>query len=380
MKLLHLADLHLGRRVNEFDLLEDQRAILEQILALCAARGVDAVLLAGDVYDKSIPSAEAVALLDWFFTALTAQGRQVFVISGNHDSAARLDFGSRLLALSGLHITGSFRGAPGHAVLRDEWGEVHFWSLPFVRAASVAHWLPDADTATYDRAVAAALAAAQPDPAARNVLLAHQFVTAGGAAPIASGSESALTVGTVDNVDYTRFDAYDYVALGHIHGAQRVGRDTVRYAGSPLKYSLSECRQQKSVPLVTLGPKGSVEVELLALHPLRDMRHLTGPLEALLDRSRAADTGDYLWVTLTDEGPVLDAMRRVKAVYPNTMKLDFAARAGLVHAAPKAEALRQKSFAELFAEFYETAAGAAPTEAEWALLREAQARTEEVLK
>ena len=377
MKLLHLADLHLGRRVNEFDLLEDQRAILEQILALCEEKQVDTVLLAGDLYDKSVPSAEAVALLDWFLTALTAQKRTVVAIAGNHDSAARLDFGSRLLSAGGLYITGSFRGAPGRVVLSDAWGEVHIHALPFIKAATVAHYLPEADTSSYSRAVAAALAASPPDSSVRSVLLAHQFVTAGGQAPEASGSETALNVGTVDNVDVSCFDGYDYVALGHIHSAQRVGRDTVRYAGSPLKYSLSEWQQRKTAPLITLGAKGSVDYELLTLTPRRDMRHITGPMAELLDRRRVQDTDDYLWVTLTDEKPILDAMRQVKAVYPNTMKLDFAVRRNTAAPQMRVETMRAKSFEALFGEFYETASGAKPTEAEWALLAEAQAKIKE---
>ncbi|MFR3227158.1 MAG: metallophosphoesterase family protein, partial [Blautia massiliensis (ex Durand et al. 2017)] len=236
MKFLHLADLHLGKRVNGFDMLEDQRYILEEILALCDQHGVEAVVLAGDIYDAPVPPAAACTLLDWFLTRLAARQIPVLAVSGNHDSAERLDFAAGLLAGQGVHLAGRFNGAPRQVVLNDRFGPVEFTLLPFVRAATVRHYMPDADLPDYDSAVAAALNACQP-AAARRVLVAHQMVVAGICPPQMAGSESApLTVGTVDSVDSSRFLGFAYTALGHIHRAQRVGLENVRYAGAPLCY------------------------------------------------------------------------------------------------------------------------------------------------
>ena len=233
MKFLHLADLHLGKRVNGFDMLEDQRFILEQILTLCEKHGVEAVVIAGDIYDTPVPPAAACTLLDWFLTQLAARRIPVLAVSGNHDSAERLDFASSLLAEQNVHIAGRFTGCPKQVVLNDRHGPIEFTLLPFVRAATVRHYLPDADITDYDSAVGAALAVCEP-AAPRRVLVAHQMVVSGVCPPQLSGSETApLTVGTVDSIDAARFAGFCYAALGHIHRAQRVGIDAVRYAGAP---------------------------------------------------------------------------------------------------------------------------------------------------
>ena len=353
MRFLHLADLHLGKRVNEFSLLEDQRFVLEQILALVPARQIDAVVLAGDLYDKPVPPAEAVELLDWFLTALARQGCAVLAVSGNHDSPERLAFGSALLAGARVHIAGEYRGAPLRVTLNDAFGPVDFTLLPFVRACAVAPFCPaDARPRNADEAVAAALAALPPDPARRNVLVAHQFAVAGAQLPAVCDSE-IVPVGGVDAVDVSRFSGYDYVALGHLHGPQQLGRETVRYAGSPLKYSFSEVRHRKSAPLVTLAAAGEISVELVPLAPRRDLRELTGPMAALLDPKNVTDTDDYLHVTLTDDEELLDAMARVRAVYPNLMKLDFDNRRTRAAGGRTAAAdVRQKTLPQLFDEFY----------------------------
>ena len=256
MKFLHLADLHLGKRVNGFDMLEDQRFILEQILPLCEKHGVEAVVIAGDIYDTPVPPAAACTLLDWFLTQLAARRIPVLAVSGNHDSAERLDFASSLLAEQNVHIAGRFTGCPKQVVLNDRHGPIEFTLLPFVRAATVRHYLPDADITDYDSAVGAALAVCEP-AAPRRVLVAHQMVVSGVCPPQLSGSETApLTVGTVDSIDAARFAGFCYAALGHIHRAQRVGIDAVRYAGAPLCYHLDECGMQKSVTLVRVGKRG----------------------------------------------------------------------------------------------------------------------------
>ena len=321
MKFLHLADLHLGKRVNGFSMLEDQAHILRQILAILDDEQPDGVLIAGDVYDKSVPSVEAVGLLDGFLTELRARGVPVLLISGNHDSPERLAFGGRVMDSCGIHISPVYDGALAPVTLHDEFGPVHVWLLPFVKPAHVRRWFPDADIESYTDAVAEAVAHMDIDTAARNVLVTHQFVTGG----TRSGSEE-LSVGGTDNVDSGVFAPFDYVALGHLHGAQHIGRETIRYAGSPLKYSFSEARQHKSVTVVTLGEKGDVQVRTAALTPLRELREIRGSYDELTARSFYEHTtyrSDYLHLILTDEQDVFDAMSRLRTIYPYLMTLDY---------------------------------------------------------
>lgn len=321
MKFLHLADLHLGKRVNGFSMLEDQAHILRQILAILDDEQPDGVLIAGDVYDKSVPSVEAVELLDGFLTELCARGVPVLLISGNHDSPERLAFGGRVMDSCGIHISPVYDGALAPVTLHDEFGPVHVWLLPFVKPAHVRRWFPDADIESYTDAVAEAVAHMDIDTAARNVLVTHQFVTGG----TRSGSEE-LSVGGTDNVDSGVFAPFDYVALGHLHGAQHIGREMIRYAGSPLKYSFSEARQHKSVTVVTLGEKGDVQVRTAALTPLRELREIRGSYDELTARSFYEHTtyrSDYLHLILTDEQDVFDAMSRLRTIYPYLMTLDY---------------------------------------------------------
>lgn len=321
MKFLHLADLHLGKRVNGFSMLEDQAHILRQILAILDDEQPDGVLIAGDVYDKSVPSVEAVELLDGFLTELRARGVPVLLISGNHDSPERLAFGGRVMDSCGIHISPVYDGALAPVTLQDAFGPVHVWLLPFVKPAHVRRWFPDADIECYTDAMAEAVAHMDIDTAARNVLVTHQFVTGG----TRSGSEE-LSVGGTDNVDSGVFAPFDYVALGHLHGAQHIGRETIRYAGSPLKYSFSEARQHKSVTVVTLGEKGDVQVRTVALTPLRELREIRGSYDELTARSFYEHTtyrSDYLHLILTDEQDVFDAMSRLRTIYPYLMTLDY---------------------------------------------------------
>ncbi|MFR7767216.1 MAG: exonuclease SbcCD subunit D [Oscillospiraceae bacterium] len=321
MKFLHLADLHLGKRVNGFSMLEDQAHILRQILAILDDEQPDGVLIAGDVYDKSVPSVEAVGLLDGFLTELRARGVPVLLISGNHDSPERLAFGGRVMDSCGIHISPVYDGALAPVTLQDAFGPVHVWLLPFVKPAHMRRWFPDADIESYTDAVAEAVAHMDIDTAARNVLVTHQFVTGGAR----SGSEE-LSVGGTDNVDSGVFAPFDYVALGHLHGAQHIGRETIRYAGSPLKYSFSEARQHKSVTVVTLGEKGDVQVRTVALTPLRELREIRGSYDELTARSFYEHTtyrSNYLHLILTDEQDVFDAMSRLRTIYPYLMTLDY---------------------------------------------------------
>ncbi len=321
VKLIHLSDLHLGKRVNEFSMLEDQRYILSEILRLVDQEQPDGVLIAGDVYDKSVPSGEAVTLLDDFLVALSQRNLQVFLISGNHDSPERLAFGGRLMAGSGVHVAPMYQGRVAPVVLEDRYGPVNLYLLPFLKPAQVRRCFPDREIATYTDALAAAVEAMEVDTAGRNVLVAHQFVTG------ATRSDSEdISVGGTDNVDVSVFDPFDYVALGHIHGPQKVGRDTVRYCGTPLKYSFSEARQQKSLTVVELGAKGQISLRTLPLSPLRDLVELRGSYEELTLRSFYENTSyrqDYVHITLTDEEDIPDAVGKLRVIYNNLMKLDY---------------------------------------------------------
>jgi len=320
MKLIHLSDLHLGKWVNGFSMLDDQAHILRQILAIIDREAPDAVLLAGDIYDKAVPPAEAVGMFDDFLCQLARRQLQVFVLSGNHDSPERIAFGGRLMTHSGIHLSPVYDGAVAPVTLQDEHGPVSIFLLPFLKPAHVRRRFPEEEIESYTDALRVAIRAMHIDSARRNVLVTHQFVTG------ASRSESEqLSVGGSDNVDASVFDGFDYVALGHIHGPQSVGRETLRYCGTPLKYSFSEADHQKSVTVAELGPKGSVTVRTVPLTPLHDLRRLRGTYMELTDRSRYLHTAtdDYLHITLTDEEDVPDAIGRLRVIYPNLMKLDY---------------------------------------------------------
>lgn len=350
MKFLHLSDLHLGKRLLGCSLLEDQRYILEQLLPI--AREADAVLIAGDVYDKAVPSAEAVALCDWFLTRLAGQGTPVLLISGNHDSAQRLAFGARLMAGGGIHIAPVFSGAPDPVLFRDRWGEVAVYLLPFLKPVSVRQVYPEEEISSYQDALACVLRHMPLDPDRRNLLVAHQYVA--GAKQCQS---EEVSIGGLDQVDASLFDAFDYVALGHLHTPQWVGRETVRYCGTPLKYSFSEAGQEKAALLVTLEEKGAVQLERRPLTPLRELSTLRGTYLELTDRLFYKDrnTRDYLHIVLTDEEDIPQALGRLRAVYPNLLSLEYDNRRtqSSQTVIPDGEAHRRSPL-ELLSDFYET--------------------------
>ena len=362
MKFVHLSDLHLGKRVNGFSMVEDQQYISEQILALVAQVRPDGALLAGDLYDKAVPSAEAVALLDDFLVRLSRLC-EVFLISGNHDSPERLAFGGRLMERSGVFVSPVYSGAVTPLTRQDAFGPVQLYLLPFVKPAQVRRCFPDLEINSYNDALAAVLSAMEVDPTQRNILMTHQFVT--GAAPC-DGED--LSVGGTDQVDGALFDAFDYVALGHLHSPQAVGRESLRYCGSPLKYSFSEARQEKSLTVVELGPKGQVSVSALPLRPMRDMVELRGSYEALTYRGFYQDTAypeSYVHITLTDEEDIPDAVRKLQVIYPYLMKLTYDNRrtqaAGL---GEDWEAAERQSPLELLEAFYAAQNGAAMDDAQ----------------
>ena len=351
MKFFHLSDLHLGRRIYEFSLIDDQKYILKEILRRTDEEHPDAVVIAGDIYDRAVPSAEAVELFDSFLTELAGRHIPVLAIAGNHDSPERIAFGAGLMAPSGVHLSPVYNGRVEPVTLSDAYGEVRFYLLPFIKPANVRRFYPDAVIESYTDALRCAVEHMNVDPSARNVLVTHQFVTGG----IRSDSED-VTVGGTDNVDAAVFDGFDYVALGHLHGAQNIGRETLRYSGTPLKYSFAEKDQIKSITVVKLGAKGNVSVSSLPLTPRRDMREIRGTyIELTLRDSYAGtDTEDYIHAVLTDENDIPNALARLRSIYPNLMKLDYdnlRTRSSAVIAAE--ERHRTMTGAELFAELYE---------------------------
>ena len=351
MKLMHLSDLHLGKRVYEFSMYEDQKYILSQILEIADEEQVQAVMICGDIYDKQIPPAESVQLFDDFLTKLSERKLPVFIISGNHDSAERLSFGARLMEQSGVCFSETFSGKIQTYQLQDENGSLNLYLLPFLKPTIVRQAFPEAEIGSYQDAVAYALQQVKPDESQRNILMAHQFVTG------AHRSESEeILVGGLDNIDASVFSAYDYVALGHIHTPQKVGRETIRYCGTPIKYSFSEAAKDKSVTIVELAEKGKVQIQEHILKPLHDLREIRGTYEELTARKNYADTDveDYLHITLTDEEDIMDVMDKLHTIYPNIMKLDYDnLRTRNSNHISGVDPLQEKSPAELFEAFYQ---------------------------
>lgn len=330
MKVLHVSDLHIGKRVNGMSMLDDQRYILRQILDIAEKRQVSVLLIAGDVYDKASPSAEAVTVFDAFLIDAVAADLRVLAIPGNHDSAERIAYAQGLLEKQGVCLPPVYAGEVERVELEDEHGPVEFWLLPFLKPGDVRRFFPDEEIGDdYSAALRAVLGACAIDQGKRNVVLSHQLVTAYGTAPDRADDE--IKLGGMDNVDVSVYDAFDYVALGHVHRPQRVGRDTVRYSGSPLKYSFSEARYDKSAALIELGEKEPgddvgecVSFELIPLVPLHDVREVRGTLADVLAMGTAHDASqDYLHITLSDEHPQLDAMAKIHEVFPNAMMLDY---------------------------------------------------------
>lgn len=330
MKVLHVSDLHIGKRVNGMSMLDDQRYILRQILDIAEKHQVSVLLIAGDVYDKASPSAEAVTVFDAFLTDAVAAGLRVLAIPGNHDSAERIAYAQGLLEKQGVCLPPVYAGEVERVELEDEHGPVEFWLLPFLKPGDVRRFFPDEEIGDdYSAALRAVLGACAIDQGKRNVVLSHQLVTAYGTAPDRADDE--IKLGGMDNVDVSVYGAFDYVALGHVHRPQRVGRDTVRYSGSPLKYSFSEARYDKSAALIELGEKKPgddvgecVSFELIPLVPLHDVREVRGTLADVLAMGTAHDASqDYLHITLSDQHPQLDAMAKIHEVFPNAMMLDY---------------------------------------------------------
>ena len=372
MKLMHVGDLHLGRSLGDFDLTEDQEYMLGQLLGIVEKQAVDAVLIAGDVYDKAIPSEAATRMLDYFLSSLAKRNVNVYMVSGNHDSDERLNYGSSLFETNHIFISTKYDGNLYKQTLKVDKVEADIYLLPFVKASQVRHFLTDAKIESYDDAVRAILDKADIDGSRINILVAHQFVMGKSEDPELSGSESLGTqsVGTVEKIGYDCFDLFDYAALGHIHSPQQVGRKEVRYSGSPLKYSLSEVNNEKFVSLITVSGKGKLEIELVPVKPMRNMRHLKGKIKDLLDKERITAPEDFIYATLTDEEIVNDAMGIFQQVYPNTVKIDYDnSHTREIELADISRIAEKRSFAELISDFYRQMYGCEISEEEMDVMR-----------
>lgn len=320
MKIIHLADLHIGKRVNEFSMIDDQKHILNQILEIIDKEKPDAVIIAGDVYDKQVPSIEAVELLDSFISDISKRKTTTFIISGNHDSAERLAFGSSLMAMGKIYISPVYNGKISKYTLKNDFGSANFYLLPFVKPNHVKRFFPDEKIESYTDAIRVVVDNLKLDTSEINILIAHQFVTG------ASRTESEeISVGGLDNVNASVFEDFDYVALGHIHRPQKIGTERIRYCGTPLKYSFSEVSDTKSVSIIEINSKEDFNLRTIPLIPKRDMRKIRGTYEELITKTsyENTNTDDYIHVTLTDEFNVVDAIQKLRVIYKNIMKLEY---------------------------------------------------------
>lgn len=350
MKIMHLSDLHIGKKVNEYSMLQDQIYILKEILQIIDDEKVETVIIAGDVYDRSLPPNEALELFDEFLFQLSGRNVNVFVISGNHDSPERISYCGRMMTENKIFLSPVYDGNVKPITLNDDYGEVNFYLLPFVRPADIRRYFPNENIENYTDAVKVAIDNMNVDFSERNILVTHQFVTG------AELSESEdIIVGGTDNVSGEVFDGFDYVALGHIHREQTVGKDNIRYCGTPLKYSFSEAKHIKSVTILDFNDKGNIEYSKIPLTPFRDMREIRGTYYELTLKSsyESTNTEDYLHITLTDEEDIPDAIGKLRSIYPNIMKLDYdnlrTRGSGTVDAI---ENIESKSPFELFAELF----------------------------
>ena len=354
MKILHLADLHLGKRVNEMSMIEDQKYILDQIITLIKEESVGIVLLCGDISEKSIPTIEAIHLLDEFLDQLSKMAIKVLMISGNHDSIDRLSFGKSLFTRSNLYIASQFENEIEKITVKENGITVNFYMLPFVKSAYISH-IFQLQTDSYEECFRYLIEHTKIDEEETNILLSHQFVTANKKNPELSDSETS-SLGGIDNIDFHIFDPFDYVALGHIHKPQAMGREMVRYAGSILKYSFSEIHMDKKATILTIDAKKEISLSFHPLKPLRDMREIECSLEELLKKQcEIGNQEDYMHVILTDEEQILDAIGKVRTIYPNVMQISFKNRRHmkqLESAQIKEDQISDQSPAELFEQFY----------------------------
>lgn len=368
MKFVHLSDLHLGKRVNEFSMLDDQRYIMKEILTIINDTKSDGVLIAGDIYDRTVPGEDAMKIWDEFLVSLAGKKLQVFAISGNHDSAVRFSDHSALVENTGIHLAPEYDGSIKCYTMNDDHGPVNIYMLPFIKPAAVRNLFPDEKIEDYTDACRVAVKHINLDKKERNILIAHQMIIG------STRCESEeVTVGGLDGVDVSVFDDFDYVALGHLHGKQKIGRDTVRYCGTPLKYSFSEKDHKKSVTLVELENKGEIIISEIGLVPKHDLREIRGTYEEIMSKKNyeGTNTDDYIHVVLTDENDIIDAIEKLRVVYPNIMKLSYDnKRTQNRQVITDAVNVEKKTPLELFEEFYEKQNNQSMTEEQKKLSRE----------
>lgn len=351
MRFLHLADLHIGKRVNGFSMIEDQKFVFEQVYNVIESENIDGVIMAGDIYDKPVPSAEAVKLFDEMLTKLVSMDLPIFVISGNHDSAERIGFGSDILSAAKVYMSRVYNGNLQKIELEDDYGEINVYLLPFIKPATVKNIYKDTEIKDYDEAVAYVISQEKIDKTKRNVIVSHQFVTG------AMRSESEeVSVGGLDNVSAKNYDAFDYVALGHIHRAQQMGRESIRYAGTLLKYSFSEESHNKSMTIVDLKEKGNIEIREIPVKPLHDLKTIKGKFSEITgeDFYKELKKEDYYRAVLTDEDDILNAVGKLKSIYPNLMSMEYDnARTRSYSVIDNAKTGENKSPLDYFEEFFE---------------------------
>ena len=358
MKILHLSDLHIGKIVLEQSMLDDQKYMLNQIIEKIQEEKIELVLISGDIYDRGVPPSEAVTVLNNFLKALIKDLHlKVCIIAGNHDSKERLNFGSEIFKSDGLYISSIYDGNIDKVELEDEYGKLNIYMLPYIKPIEVRQFFEeDVDVSSYHNAVKEVILKENINEKERNIILSHQFVTAGGIEPEKSESET-LYLGGTENVDVSCYDKFDYVALGHIHGPQRIGRDTARYAGTILKYSFSEVHQNKSLTVIDFKEKENLKIDLIPLKPLRDMRVIKGPIEELTKEENYSKTNreDYIRAIITNEEQVYDAIGQLRKVYPNVLRLDIENSKAKIDSETKLSDLdniKKKDEVELFNEFY----------------------------
>ena len=357
MKILHLADLHFGKILQEQSLIEDQEYILKEIINIIKEKEIKALLISGDIYDRSVPPTEAVNLLDNFLKILIKDLKiKVFIISGNHDSKDRLGFGNKIFEDEGLYIESKYNGRLKKVKLEDEYGPLNIYMLPFIKPVEVKKFFEDDVENNYDLAINKIIEKEEIDKSERNIIMVHQFVTAGNVKPERTESE-VLSLGGIENVDVSNFKSFDYVAIGHVHRPQKIGRDTARYAGTILKYSFSEINHNKSIPIIDIKEKGNITINLLPLKPLRDMREIKGPIEELIkeENYKEGNLEDYIKAIITNEEPVYDAIGKIKKIYPNTLKLEIQNSKTINSNTEQninLEEVKKKSELELFSDFY----------------------------
>ena len=358
MKILHLSDLHIGKIVLEQSMLDDQKYMLNQIIEKIQEEKIELVLISGDIYDRGVPPSEAVTVLNNFLKVLIKDLHlKVCIIAGNHDSKERLNFGSEIFKSDGLYISSIYDGNIDKVELEDEYGKINIYMLPYIKPIEVRQFFEeDVDVSSYHNAVKEVILKENINEKERNIILSHQFVTAGGIEPEKSESET-LYLGGTENVDVSCYDKFDYVALGHIHGPQRIGRDTARYAGTILKYSFSEVHQNKSLTIIDFKEKENLKIDLIPLKPLRDMRVIKGPIEELTKEENYSKTNreDYIRAIITNEEQVYDAIGQLRKIYPNVLRLDIENSKAKIDSETKLSDLdniKKKDEVELFNEFY----------------------------